>query len=104
MSAWQVTGEGLLLAIRLTPRGGRDGLDGIETLADGCQVLRMRVRAPPSEGEANAALVACLAKLFELPRSRITLVAGASARRKRVMLSGDGAALLARLQALLGPP
>ena len=103
MSAWRVTGEGLLLAVRLTPRGGRDGLDGIETLADGRQVLKMRVRAAPSEGEANAALIACLAKLLDLPRSRIALVAGASARLKSVMLAGDGPALLARLQGLLGP-
>jgi uncharacterized protein YggU (UPF0235/DUF167 family) len=53
--AWSATPAGLALAIRLTPRGGRDGLDGVETLADGRQVLKARVRAAPSEGEVLAA-------------------------------------------------
>ncbi|AMJ61638.1 DUF167 family protein [Bosea sp. PAMC 26642] len=101
--AWTVAEDGLRLTIRLTPRGGRDGLDGLDTLADGRQVLKVRVRAAPSDGEANAALMRFLADLLDLPRSRISLVAGASARLKTVVVSGDGAALLIRLQARLGP-
>ena len=45
----------------LTPRGGRDAIDGIEQRADGQCVLKARVRAAAIEGEANAALVALLA-------------------------------------------
>ncbi len=101
MPAWRESQAGLLLSVRLTPRGGRDGLDGVETLADGREVLKIRVRAAPSDGEANAALVAFLAKLLGLPRSRVTLVAGASARLKSVLLAGDSAKLLARLEAFL---
>ncbi|CAN7530544.1 DUF167 family protein [Bosea sp. LjRoot9] len=101
MPAWRESPDGLLLSVRLTPRGGRDGLDGVETLADGREVLKVRVRAAPSDGEANAALVAFLAKLLGLPRSRVTLVAGASARLKSVLLEGDSATLLARLEAFL---
>jgi uncharacterized protein (TIGR00251 family) len=98
MSAWSVTPDGLAIAIRLTPRGGRDALDGVETLADGRQVLKARVRAAPSEGEANAALIALLAKEFSVSRSQVTLTAGASARLKRILVQGDGEALAARLQ------
>jgi len=98
MSAWSVTPDGLAIAIRLTPRGGRDALDGVETLADGRQVLKARVRAAPSEGEANAALIALLAKEFSVSRSHVTLTAGASARLKRILVQGDGEALAARLQ------
>ena len=101
MPAWRESQTGLLLSVRLTPRGGRDGLDGVETLTDGREVLKVRVRAAPSDGEANAALVALLAKLLGLPRSRVTLVAGASARLKTVLLEGDSATLLARLEAFL---
>lgn len=101
MSAWTATSEGLRLAIRLTPRGGRDGLDGVETLADGREVLKARVRAAPSEGEANAALIGLVAKLLGVPRSRVELVAGASARLKTVAVSGDAEALLVRLRAQL---
>lgn len=98
MAAWSIVPDGLAIAIRLTPRGGRDSLDGVETLADGRQVLKARVRAAPSEGEANAALVALLAKEFAISRSQVSLTAGASARLKRILVQGDGAALAARLQ------
>lgn len=101
MAAFSVTAEGLRLAVRLTPRGGRDALDGVEPLSDGREVLKVRVRAAPTEGEANAALVALLARLFGVPRSRVALVAGASARLKTVAVTGDSEALRARLQDLL---
>jgi hypothetical protein len=92
-----VTPDGLLLSLRLTPRGGRDSLDGIEVLADGRQVLKARVRAAPSEGEANAALIALLARELGVPRSQLAIVAGAGARLKRVAVRGDAKMLLARL-------
>lgn len=100
MTAWSVTPDGLAIAIRLTPRGGRDGIDGVETLADGRQVLKARVRAAPSEGEANAALIALLAKELSVSRSHVSLAAGASARLKRIIVQGDAEALAARLQKL----
>ena len=98
MAAWSVTSDGLAIAIRLTPRGGRDTLDGVETLADGRQVLKARVRAAPSEGEANAALIALLAKELSVSRSQVSLTAGASARLKRILILGDAEELAARLQ------
>ena len=98
MAAWSVTPDGLAIAIRLTPRGGRDSLDGLETLADGRQVLKARVRAAPSDGAANAALIALLARQLQISRSQISLTAGASARLKRVVVQGGGEALVARLQ------
>ncbi|WP_332686561.1 DUF167 family protein [Bosea sp. (in: a-proteobacteria)] len=98
MTAWSVTPDGLQLFIRLTPRGGRDGLDGVETLSDGRQVLKARVRAAPSEGEANAALIALLARLLGTPRSTIVLKAGASARLKCFLARGDAGVLLVKLK------
>lgn len=91
------------MSVRLTPRGGRDALDGVETLADGRSVLRARVRAAPSEGEANAALIRLLAEALGLPRSRLSLAAGASNRLKTVALEGEPAALAARLRSLQVP-
>jgi uncharacterized protein len=101
VASWTVTPEGLRLVVRLTPRGGRDAIDGVEQLTDGREVLKVRVRAAPTEGEANAALLALLAKLLAVPRSRVELIAGATARLKIVAVTGDAEALLARLQALL---
>ena len=85
--------------VRLTPKGGRDAIDGIETLADGRAVLKVRVRAAPSEGEANAALVRLLAKALGVPPRDVTLVAGATARIKRAEHRGaaDAAAALEKI-------
>jgi uncharacterized protein YggU (UPF0235/DUF167 family) len=41
------------LTVRLTPKGGRDAVDGIEQMADGRSVLKVRVRSAASEGEAT---------------------------------------------------
>src|SRR5262249_60006688 len=59
---WNAVADGLIVSVRLTPKGGRDSIDGIVTLADGRVVLQARVRAPPREGEANAALLRLIAK------------------------------------------
>ncbi len=101
MQPWSVVGGGLRLTVRLTPRGGRDAIDGVETLADGRPVLKVRVRVAPSEGEANAALIALLARELQVPRSAVSLVAGATARLKTVALLGAPDVLATRLQARL---
>jgi uncharacterized protein (TIGR00251 family) len=94
---WHLTADGLLLAVRLTPKGGRDAIDGIEQLADGRPILKVRVRAAASEGEANAALLRLLAKMLKIAPRQLSLVAGATARIKRVKIDGAGAVLAAAL-------
>ncbi|MGO4669611.1 DUF167 family protein [Bosea sp. 2RAB26] len=98
---WTATPGGLRLSVRLTPRGGRDGVDGIEVLADGRAVLKARVRAAPSEGEANAALIALLARSLSVSRSAVTLAAGSTARLKNLLVAGETDLLAARLEQLL---
>ncbi len=86
------------LAVRLTPRGGRDQIDGWIQDADGRPMLKVRVAAPPLEGEANAALIRLLAKALGVPRSAVTLAAGDTARIKRLDIAGlTPADLTARL-------
>jgi uncharacterized protein YggU (UPF0235/DUF167 family) len=95
---WSAIAGGVALSVRLTPKGGRDGIDGIELLADGRSVLKARVRAAPSEGEANAALIRLLAKAVGVPRRDVALSAGATARIKRLTIAGDGPTLIAALE------
>ena len=66
------------LTVRVTPRAARDRIDGF----DGDGVLRLRVTAPPAEGEANVAVVKLLARALGLPARDVVLVSGATARRK----------------------
>jgi len=85
-----------VLAVRLTPRGGRDAVDGWALDADGRPYLKVRVASPPVDGAANAALLAFLAKALKVPRSAVRLAAGDTARLKRLELDGVTAEDLAR--------
>lgn len=86
---YQIRSDGIVLHVRLTPKGGRDAVDGITTLSDGHQVLKMRVRAVPEDGAANAALVATLAAFLQIPKSKIRLETGQTARLKTVLVDMD---------------
>ncbi len=97
-SPWQAIGGVVILTVRLTPKGGRDSIDGIELLADGRSVLKVRVRAAPSEGAANDALLRLIAKAAGVPPRDVTLAAGATARVKRLAIAGDPPTLIAALE------
>ena len=97
-AAWGIETGGITLAVRLTPRGGHDAIDGIELLSDGRRVLKVRVRAAASEGAANAALIALIAKALGVAQRDVQIAAGATTRVKRVRVAGAGAALAARLE------
>lgn len=100
---WSLTADGVALMVRLTPKGGRDTIGGIDALADGRTVLVARVRAAPADGEANAALIRLIAKTAGVPPRDVTLAAGATARLKRLTVSGDGPALIAALEKIAAP-
>jgi uncharacterized protein len=99
---WTSTSDGLLLTVRLTPKGGRDALDGIAQLADGRAVLKARVRAAASEGEANSALVQLIARTLAVPPTSVSLIAGETARIKRFKIAGNAGALATNLERLAG--
>ena len=100
---WSTSSGGVILTVRLTPKGGRDAIDGIETISNNRAVLKIRVRAAPSEGEANAALIKLIAKAVGVPPRDVSLVAGATARIKRLVISGDGPTLVAALEKIAAP-
>jgi uncharacterized protein len=95
---WAITAEGLLVTVRLTPKGGRDSVDGIARLSDGRTVLKARVAAAPTEGEANVALLRLLARKLRVAPRDMTLVGGATSRIKRVLIKGDPGAVAAALE------
>lgn len=97
---WTASAGGLTLHVRLTPKGGRDSIDGIDSLSDGRSVLKARVRAVPAEGEANAALTTLIAKALDIPARSVSIAGGATARVKRLAIAGDTASLIARLEKL----
>ena len=93
--------EGLRVTLRLQPGARGSGIDGLVELADGRRALKARVSAPPEGGKANAALIKLLAKSWRLPKGSLEIQAGRSERTKTLLIAGDPAELLARLQAWL---
>jgi uncharacterized protein YggU (UPF0235/DUF167 family) len=94
---WAACADGLIVTVRLTPRGGRDHIDGIEILADGRCVLKARVRAAASEGEANDALTRLLARAAGVAPRAVRLTVGATSRIKRLHIGGDVGTIAAAL-------
>lgn len=76
------------LAIKLTPGAASDRIDGWDVDPDGRPVLKVRVRARPVEGEANAALLKLLAKALNVPKSAVSLERGGQSRLKRIAIDG----------------
>lgn len=97
---WTATPQGVRIGVRLTPKGGRDGFDGVERRDDGKLWLKARVRAAPEDGRANAALGKLIAQAAGVAPSMVELVSGASARQKVFTIRGASDALAAKLAAL----
>jgi uncharacterized protein len=94
---WAVCADGLVVTVRLTPRGGRDQIEGVESRADRRCVLKARVRAAATEGEANDALMRLLARAAGVAPRAVRLIGGATSRIKRLHVGGDPAAIAAAL-------
>lgn len=81
------SGDGVRLAVRLTPKSSRDAIDGVRQSADGKAFLAARVRAVPEDGKANKALEVLLAKALGVPKSSVSVVAGHTSRLKTAMIA-----------------
>ena len=86
---WRYSTDGISIALRVTPRGGRDDIDGIETLADGRTVVKVRVRAIAEGGEANKAVTELPAKALRVPKASVKILSGVTSRLKQVAVDGD---------------
>jgi uncharacterized protein len=98
---WTAVAGGVMIDVRLTPRGGRDAIEGTERRADGRTVLKVRVRAAASEGEANVALCRTIAKALGIAPREVTLAGGATSRSKRIRIAGNPTVLVGALRGLL---
>jgi uncharacterized protein YggU (UPF0235/DUF167 family) len=79
---------GTRLYVRLTPRGNADRLEGWATDPLGRTFLKARVSAPPSEGLANAKLVALIAASLGVSHASVRLAKGGRSRLKMLEIDG----------------
>jgi uncharacterized protein (TIGR00251 family) len=86
-------GDGIRFDALVTPRASRSRLGPLAG-----ERIKIAVTAPPVDGEANAAVVECVAKALGVPRRNVSIVAGESSRRKTVRVVG---VTLAQLEAAL---
>jgi len=80
---WQ--GDHLILNIRVQPGASRNEIAG--PVGD---YLKIRLTSPPVDGKANKHLLAFLAKLCGVGKTRVELLSGAGARNKRVAIARPG--------------
>ena len=81
MSYFRWDGDDLILDCHLQPKASSDEFAGLHG-----DRLKIRLTAPPVEGEANAHLMAFLAKAFGISKSQVSLISGELNRQKRVRL------------------
>jgi uncharacterized protein len=93
--------DGLKLALRLTPRAKADRVLGVAATAERKRVVRASVTAPPEDGRANEALLQLLARVWQLSRRDLAIVAGTTSRYKIASVAGDPRQLSGRLGALI---
>ncbi|MFO7856799.1 MAG: DUF167 family protein [Paracoccaceae bacterium] len=90
------------MKVRVTPRAGRDRVDGLARDASGRPTLAVRVSAPAETGKANAATQAVVAEALGVPKRAVRVARGGSARVKTLEIAGDARTLARRLEALTG--
>ena len=94
-------GEGVRVLVRASPKSAPARVLGLAERADGRADLKVALKSPPEGGRANAELIGFLAAEWGVPKRTLTLMAGATDRRKTVLVSGDPAALAGRLETWL---
>ena len=94
LQPWRAEPSGIRLIVRASPKSAREGIDGVVETAHG-PALVVRVRAAAEKGEANRAVERVVAAWLGVPRSAVTVVAGAKSRLKMVAVSGEPNRLMA---------
>ena len=92
---------GAELRVRAQPHASKDAIEGPDEDASGRRHLRVRVRAAPEKGQANAAIEALLAKALGLPKSAVSVEKGGTQRIKTVRIAA-GPSIRQALEALTG--
>ncbi len=102
---WRLIAGGAELKVRAQPNASKDAIEGQGEDASGQAFLKVRVRAVPEKGKANAAIEQLLAKALGLPKSAVSVEKGETQRIKTVRISADpsiGAAIQALVDASNG--
>ena len=95
----RVSRDGVGVRVSVAPGASRNRVEGVRADADGRQMIRVAVTAPPEGGKANAAVICLLAGTWGMPRSALAVTAGGTGRTKTVTVTGDPLRVTERLTA-----
>jgi uncharacterized protein (TIGR00251 family) len=98
---FRVSPSGVRVRLKVAPKAKRNQFGGLLDEADGGKALKVAVTAAPEDGKANAAVIGLLAQEWGVAKSAISVVSGATDRRKVVEIRGPSQELLAKLQGWL---
>jgi uncharacterized protein len=103
---FRATPDGVRVRLKVTPKAKRSQFGGLLEEPDGGpsgqgRALKISVTAAPEDGKANDAVIALLAKEWGVAKSAVSVVSGATDRRKLVEIRGPSQELLAKLQGWL---
>jgi uncharacterized protein (TIGR00251 family) len=71
------------IRVKVNPRSGKDQLLDLRS-----ETIRVKLTAPPVEGEANRALIKCIARLCRVPKADVELISGEKSRQKTILIRG----------------
>ena len=77
---------GISVDVLVQPRASRNSIGPVHD-----ERLKISVTAPPVDSDANAAVIALLAKRLDVPKRNITVTKGHSSRRKTMRIEGVAA-------------
>lgn len=86
-----------MVSIRVSPRAARERIGEVVAGADGGRMIKLSVTAAPERGKANEAAIRLLAKAWRVPKSSLSVVSGATVRRKTIHVAGEPEDLVRRL-------
>lgn len=75
--------EGIRIEVKVEPRSSKKGLTGVTG-----SVLKVKLTAPPVEGEANRQLIEIIAEETGVRKSSISIVRGQSSKNKLIEIKG----------------
>lgn len=92
MISFQYRDDKLSFAVVIVPRASRS-----EVVGEHAGSLRIRIAAPPVDGAANAELIRLLAKLFSVPRGKVSIISGERGKSKLISIAGGDSKILQEL-------
>ncbi len=83
MSLFQITKEGVLISLRVIPGASWSEVVGIYG-----QALKVKIKAPPVDGQANAAIIDLFSGLLKISKAQLEITQGGKSKSKSLLVRG----------------